>query len=117
MNEIMYFGIAIFLSWTVSQALKVWWDKDWNIWSFLLRRGGRFSSHSAVIVSTSSTVYFLEGFSTLFLVTVALSFLIYAEIVDRKRHGEAHTFMDLVRGGLVGLGIALSFIYFFSGSY
>lgn len=116
--------IALVLTWAISQSLKVLisflMTKKFD-WKILYRDGGMPSSHSSIVAALATSVYFLEGFSVLFVVVLVFAAIILRDAMgvrlESQKHAIAinkltkskltehigHTFIQVVVGVLIGI--------------
>jgi acid phosphatase family membrane protein YuiD len=92
---------------------------------FLFRSGGMPSSHSACVTALATGVYLIEGYSTLFIMSLAFAVLVmydaqgvryqvgqHAKLLNQKHGREfnvrtGHTKLEVVVGGLIGIVVSL----------
>jgi uncharacterized protein len=77
-------ALSIALAWIISQAIKAILDKHTTL-RFLFITGGMPSSHSAVMGSLATGIYFLEGWNTLLIVTLALTAIVAQDAFGVRR--------------------------------
>lgn len=115
-------GINGIIDWRATKKL----SKD-----FLFRSGGMPSSHSACVTALATGVYLIEGFSTLFVMSLAFAILViydaqgvryqvgeHAKLLNQKHGREfntrtGHTKLEVLVGGLIGIFISLLLFFIF----
>jgi len=134
MNETL---VIILLTVVVVQSFKAAIDvihKKKFSWKSFVRTGGMPSSHTAFVTSLCTGVYLFEGFSMSFTISIALALIVMRDAIGvRRTVGEegkilkylmkknnikkkfhespGHTPMQVLAGGLIGIGFAL-LVYF-----
>jgi acid phosphatase family membrane protein YuiD len=71
--------IALICAWVLAKGINglIDWKQTGKLYKkFLLRSGGMPSSHSACVTALTTGVYFIEGFSTLFIMSLAFAILV-----------------------------------------
>ena len=80
--------ISVILSYIVASLIKIFFhyiateELDFMVF---FRTGGMPSSHTASVTAMTSSVYFLEGFSNLFVVCIIISSIIISDAVGIRR--------------------------------
>ena len=95
MNEIF---IAIVISWVVCSLIKFFITKEkLSFFEAFMVTGGMPSSHSSIVSSLTTTIYFLEGFSNLFFVSLVFSGLVIRDSFGvRKSVGEQAALLNKI---------------------
>src|SRR3990170_4411086 len=95
MFEVFWAGLTAIL---VSQLLKAFYSR--NVRSFLAV-GGMPSSHTALVTAVTVSVAFVEGFSSLFFVSLAFAVIVVHDALKvRKQHTGWEVFSGVVVGAL-----------------
>jgi acid phosphatase family membrane protein YuiD len=96
------------LAWFISHILKLVIfavkNKRWDI-KQLVRAGGMPSGHSATVASLSLAVFFEQGLSPLFVVTLVLSIIVARDTMLRLKEVR-HKPLEVLIGIILGLLIA-----------
>ncbi len=85
MNKIL---LAVIVAGALAQVTKlvIFLIKHHHLsWHDLLVTGGMPSSHSALVISLSTAIYFAEGVSTAFIVSVVLAFITLRDACGVRR--------------------------------
>lgn len=125
-NMVIAFLLTVFLTQFLKVITSSIGKKGIN-WKELGKTGGMPSSHSAVVSVITVSVYLIEGFSTLFFVTLIFSLIVIDDALELRRHiqrhGDAlrkitkgkekigvfkgHKLVEVLAGIFIGLGITL----------
>lgn len=79
--------LSVFVSVVSAQIIKTILDIITNKhfdWRSLLRGAGMPSSHTATVTSLTLAVYLIEGYTTVFLVTLILSIIVIRDVIGDK---------------------------------
>jgi acid phosphatase family membrane protein YuiD len=115
----------------VAQLLKIFWIKEKNLLKILTITGGMPSTHSAILISFTLIIYFLEGITTTFALAVLMSLIIVRDAVgvryavgqnaiilkkmnsknkplaDKVVLTKGHTIKEVSVGGLIGVIVSI----------
>ena len=93
--------ISVILSYFVTSVIKVFFNylahDEWDLMVFF-RTGGMPSSHTATVSAMTASIYFLEGFSNLFFISLIISSVIVSDAVGIRRSAgkQAHVLNKMV---------------------
>ncbi|MBI2582150.1 divergent PAP2 family protein [Candidatus Woesearchaeota archaeon] len=130
MNKI---ALAVLLAGFGAQLLKLiilYFRHKSLTWHDLVVTGGMPSSHSAFVVSLSSIIYFVEGLSTAFVISLVLALIVLRDAFGVRRtvgmegkqierllklhklkskfhYSMGHTPLEVIVGALIGLGVSM----------
>ncbi len=80
--------ISVIISYLLASIIKVFFNYlAYDEWDFMVffRTGGMPSSHTATVSAMTASIYFLEGFSNLFFISLIISSIIVSDAVGIRR--------------------------------
>ena len=80
--------ISVILSYFIASIIKVFFNYlAYDEWDFMVffRTGGMPSSHTATVSAMTASIYFIEGFSNLFFISLIMSSIIVSDAVGVRR--------------------------------
>lgn len=121
--------VAGLIAWLIAQLIKVIIafvkDKKFDF-RFFISLGGTPSAHSAFVSALTTSVYLLQGFSILFVVSLAFSIIVFRDAIGVRRevgkHAEilnrlnkakklnekvGHDIWDVLAGIVIGVVVAM----------
>jgi len=134
MSKILLTIILAGISAQFIKLITLWYKHKQLTWNDLLVTGGMPSTHGAFVVSLMAIIFFMEGFSTTFAISVVLTIIVIRDAfgvrrtageegmiitqmmkklkMKRKTHfSMGHTPAQVVVGAVLGFAIAL-LVYF-----
>ena len=130
MNITLKIAIIVIITWLFTEVIKIILEakktKKIN-WKTLFKYGGMPSAHSSFVTSLATTIFLAEGFTTTFIIAVAIAILIIRDLlvirtsIDRNAHNIEkttskiktiptikaktimHTKIEMLIGSLIGI--------------
>ena len=95
-------AVSVVVAWIVCQLIKAMLGNK-RSWRFVFLSGGMPSSHTAVAAALATGLYFLQGFSALFVTALVIAALVIQEALDTKRHTPAEVSVGLLIGAVTAV--------------